>query len=162
MPGAMARQLPGEELEIVVSQWDREPLGDVYDIGVKLERRGVEGLALKVFEYVIFRYDPVPSDHPYDRVMGSDIYTRIGRLSLMREDYESASSALMKAIKLNPGDMEPRFYVGELLLAKGRVDAAMACFFRVASRTSDIDLANRSLERINQIFYHETEVDCVN
>ena len=116
----MSEQLPGEDLEVILKEFDFMPLGDVYDTAVKLEKRGVPGLALKVFEYVIGRYGPAPTDDPFDRMMGSIIYTHIAKLNLMKGDYEGSSSALIKALKLNPSNVESRFYAGELLLARGQ------------------------------------------
>jgi len=150
----MPEQLPGEDLEMVLAEFDRRALGDVYDTAVKLEERGVPGLALKVFEYVIDRYGPEPTDAPFDRMMGSIIYTHIGKLNLMKGDYERSSSALVKAIRLDPRNTESRFYAGELLLARGNHDAALACYIRILNSGSTTDLMNQSMERVNQIFLY--------
>lgn len=148
----MSQRLPGEELELVLSEYDRYELGDLYDSAVRLERRGVTGLALKIFNYVIERYGPEPSDDPFDRMMGSIIYTRIARASLLKGDHRRTLSALVNAIRLDPCNCEARYYTGELLLERGNREAALACFLRISRLAADVEIINKSNARICQIF----------
>lgn len=147
----MAIKLPGEDIEIILSLFANKPLGDVYDIAVKQETCGNTGLALKIYEYVADRFGVLPSDTVYERSMGAIIYTAIGKLYFLKDDYQKAESALDYASKLGATPIEAFYWKGELFYAKGDVDNANSLFMYVAENSTELWMISNSLKRLNEI-----------
>lgn len=154
----MTKQLPGEDLEIILEEYDVLLLGDVYDIAGKQEKRGNTGLALKIYDYCATRFDVQLNDSPYERIMGSDIYTALGRLYFLKEVYDKAEVALCKAAELNAGNFEAWYWTAEVCVAKGFVQNAKTLFALVAEKSPDDTLIERSKKRLEEIdIPHEIE-----
>ncbi len=143
----MTKQLPGEDLEIILAEYDILLLGDVYDIAVKQEKSGNTGLALKIYDYCATRFDVQLNDTPYERIMGSDIYTALGRLYFLKEGYDTAEVALCKAAELNASNFEAGYWTAEICVTKGFFQNALTIFALVAEKTSDEKLRLKAIQR---------------
>lgn len=147
----MVKKLPGENLEIILEEYDVLALGDVYDIAVKQENRGNSGLALKLYEYCIKRFAVGVQDAPYERAMGSDMYTALGHLYFLKEVYDKAEVALCKAAELNASNFEAWYWTAEVCVAKGFVQNAKTLFVLVAEKSPDEILIERAKKRLEEI-----------
>ena len=153
----MVKHLPGEEIELVLAEYDKQPLADVYDTANKQEQRGNTGLALKLYEYALERFEPTPKDPPYERAMGSEMYTAVGRLRFLKEEYVRAEVALCKASELNSGNMEAWYWTGEVCYANGFVPNAKTLLSMVLEKSSDIRLHDKARKRLAEMEFCEQE-----
>lgn len=147
----MGKELPGENIEVILAEYDSLELGEVYDIAYKQEQRGNNGLALKIYEYAIARFGVTADDTPYERLMGSEIYTAIGRLYFMKEEYDRAEVSLCKAAGLDAGNFETWYWTGEVCYAKGFIRNAQTIFALVVEKSMDKLLIEKAQKRLDQL-----------
>ena len=105
---------------------------------------------MKIYEYVADRFGVLPSDTVYERSIGAIIYTTIGKLYFLKDDYQKAEFSLESACKLGVTPLETFYWKGELFYAKGNVDNAMPLFKYVAENSTEIWLISNSLKRLNE------------
>ncbi len=145
----MSKKLPGEDLELILAEYDSLLLGDVYDIAVKQEERGNSGLALKIYEYAVKRFKVSCNDTTYERYMGAVMYTALGKLYFFKEEYDTAEVALYKAGELNAGNLEAFYWEAEICAAKGFIDNAKTLFRLVLEKSNNSTLIAQTQRRLN-------------
>ena len=148
---AMPKKLQGEEIDLILSEYDGLKLGDVFDVAQKQEQRGNSGLALKIYEYAVDRFGVMKSDGPYERAMGSIMYTAMGKLYMQKEDFAQAEAALGKAAEHNSANHEALYWEGEICARKGFIQNAMAIFSQLAEQEIDVQVKRMAEERLEDL-----------
>ncbi len=164
----MAILLKGEGLELILSMYDPLPFREVYEIGQKQELRGNPGIAFKVYQYALDRFqqgriDPAfPAYQPvfFDRWMASSMAASMGKFMMQKQDLDQASVYLSRAFDLtrdpktkaplfdNP---EARYWTAELYFQRGDLRSARAFFEDLADYSVDVELARGARARITDI-----------
>lgn len=112
-----------------------------YNLGVIQEARGNPGAAIQALQRVVSLQDE-----------SAEVYAAMGRAYSRAGDFDSAESATLRAIELDPGHVPARYLAGFVRIARGEIADAINAYRRAL--TLDTQSLHIGLARLDLVRLH--------
>ena len=133
------------------------PPGVAYQIALKNEQCGDFKMALRMYQYVTELLEGNGEEKVNERTKAW-LYTDMGRVLISMKDFGEAARTLRKARGLlGPHEedkekvLETKFWMGELMYATGKLDAARALYTQIIQEPHREDRFRQALHRIMEM-----------